>query len=825
MARFFSKMKKSRDNSRLYVGFVLLNAACANVENDYKTSKLAPATPTVTGYYNCPSAVDICPPRDLGQNGTQTNTSVTTTPPAKFNNPPSLIVPAGQVILANGVLENLAVTISDQDGDLECSKALAVKASNSLLLPDSAFAVEGSTNSCKLKITPAANRVGTSWVTVQVSDGEKFEQKSFTVAVTGWEQEAYIKAGNSHKDASFGESVSLGDNLLAVSANFDNSNSSSIITSDRIPEQDLTLDKSGAVFLYRRKGSYWVQDAFIKAGNASANGQFGTSVSVSGNLLAVGASRDKSSSAVITTGLNLPSDSGALGSGSVHVFRWSTTGEGWLREAYIKASNAGAEDEFGSKVSLSGEYLAVSAPLEDSSQTTITNGTGAASADNNRESSGAVYVYKRSGTEDSPSWAQNAYIKAPNSDVADRFGSSVALHNETLVVGSLNEDANQTTITNTASSDNSASESGAVYVFKRSSSGWALEQYIKAPNAQQQHYFGQAVAVNGDRLAVSAPGESSNQQTVTPSPPASSASQKSKSGAVYLFKRSGSTWSLEAFIKVPNSAADYQIGNSLALGTTRLVIGAEHEKSQQSTVSNITPSTGMLQIPEITSPINGVGAAYVYQLNSETSAWAAQAYLKPSNRYFEGFFGRSVSLFNNTVAVGAPGDNSGVKTIITGSPTSLPSTAASSGAVYVYKQVSVSDVPELPAPTYPKLASTLTSTSTSTSSSTSTGTSTGTGTNTGTGTTTTLAALQQQYTNTYSSLIATNCTGCHGASSSFGKLTTFDEVKALSAKVKERLLWNDPATPNKKMPMSKPSFTEQNRTDLANFADALSKLP
>jgi len=134
----------------------------------------------------------------------------------------------------------------------------------------------------------------------------------------------------------------------------------------------------------------------------------------------------------------------------------------WAQEAYIKASNNDADDRFG-HVSLDGDTLAVGALKEASNQTTITNGT-TSSSNNSNSLSGAVYVYKRTGT----TWAQEAYIKASNNGVVDRFGYEVALDGDTLAVGAMDEDSNQTTITNdnsTASSNNSNANSGAAYVY------------------------------------------------------------------------------------------------------------------------------------------------------------------------------------------------------------------------------------------------------------------------------------------------------------------------------------------------------------------------
>ncbi len=93
----------------------------------------------------------------------------------------------------------------------------------------------------------------------------------------------------------------------------------------------------------------------------------------------------------------------------------------WVQEAYIKASNNHADDVFSISVALDGDTLAVGAYEEDSNQTTITNDNSTASSNNSNSDSGAVYVYKRTGT----TWAQEAYIKASNNDAGDNFGLSV----------------------------------------------------------------------------------------------------------------------------------------------------------------------------------------------------------------------------------------------------------------------------------------------------------------------------------------------------------------------------------------------------------------
>ena len=120
-------------------------------------------------------------------------------------------------------------------------------------------------------------------------------------------------------------------------------------------------------------------------------------------------------------------------------------GETFRGGKQVQASNTDAVDRFGISVALSRDTLVVGA-----------EGEGGAS--------GAVYVFRRTGT----TWAQEAYqsyLKASNAEGGDRFGISVALSGDTLAVGAVDED-NNATVVDGDQTDNSAPDSGAVYLFQ-----------------------------------------------------------------------------------------------------------------------------------------------------------------------------------------------------------------------------------------------------------------------------------------------------------------------------------------------------------------------
>src|SRR5262245_44865460 len=216
----------------------------------------------------------------------------------------------------------------------------------------------------------------------------------------------------------------------------------------------------------------WKQVAYVKASNPRAGAQFGYAVALSadGRTLAVGAQMEESAATGVNGNQN---DHSVFSAGAVYVY--ARTGDRWAQQAYVKASNPGADDQFGFAVALSadGSTLAVSAPFEDSAATGI-NGN---QADNSMANSGAVYVFTRSGN----AWSQQAYVKASNTgapDEGDQFGYSIALSSDgnTLVVGAIGEDSNATGINGDQNSEG-AQNSGAAYVFTRSGSTWSQQAY------------------------------------------------------------------------------------------------------------------------------------------------------------------------------------------------------------------------------------------------------------------------------------------------------------------------------------------------------------
>jgi hypothetical protein len=403
----------------------------------------------------------------------------------------------------------------------------------------------------------------------------------FTRSGSGWIQQAYVKPSNPKASAEFGHAVALSadGNTLAVSAFWESSGAKGINGDER----DESIPQAGAVYVFTRRGGTWAQQAYIKASNtgeagtADAFGEgdqfaFSLALSADGSTMAVGALTEDGAAAGINGN---QSDNSAPTAGAVYVF--GRSGTAWSQQAYLKSANVDAGDMFGYAVALSadGSVLAVGAFDEDGSARGINQ-----PPDNRNNGSGAAYVFTRT----AGTWSQQAYIKPSNSEPQDSFGVHVALSDDgrTLLAGALDEDCAATGV-NAAGCDTDWKEDlsmGAAYVFVRDGTTWSQQAFLKASNTGFNDWFGARVALSGDGniAAVGAPLEDSAATGITGRPADDSAGE---AGAVYLFARTGTTWSQQAYIKASNAQAFDEFGSSLAIdrsGTT-LVVTARAEDS------------------------------------------------------------------------------------------------------------------------------------------------------------------------------------------------------------------------------------------------------
>ena len=283
------------------------------------------------------------------------------------------------------------------------------------------------------------------------------------------------------------------------------------------PYEDTGGANGGAVYIYKRDSTtgVWGSEQKILASDKQASDQFGISVSMDGDYAIVGARYE---------------DTGGLQAGAVYIFKKS--GTSWSQQQIIYASDAQAGDNFGHSVGISGDYAIVGAPYEDSG------------ADNG----GSAYIYKRNTSTDV--WGSEQHITASNAGNNDYFGISVSISGDYAIVG--------------ANGENSAS--GGVYIYTRNTStgSWGSEQLIRASDAQGVDEFGYFVNISGDYAIVGSRNEDTG---------------GTDAGAAYIYVRSGTTWSEQQKIQSSDIQAGDQFGESVSINSNYAIVGAWRKNS------------------------------------------------------------------------------------------------------------------------------------------------------------------------------------------------------------------------------------------------------
>ena len=314
-----------------------------------------------------------------------------------------------------------------------------------------------------LVVTATAEDSGTPGVNSDQSDNSKRSAGAayvFRREGTTWSQTAYIKPSNPEVDALFGYSAALSADGRRVAIGGYDEDGSPASTNEF---QDGLVRGTGAVYVFDFDGDTWHQTGYLKASNAERGDSLGVAVVISDDGKTVIATAQDEDG--LSTGINnIPGpdyqDDIRPTTGAVYVF---VEEDGtWSQQAYIKASNTGSGDVFGSRLAVSGDgnVLVVGAQLEDSGS----QGINGFQDDDSALEAGAVYLFTRSGD----TWAQEAYIKGSNTEIFDEFGSSVSISADgsLLAVGAYYEDSAATGVEGDQT-DNSMLEAGAVYLFRR----------------------------------------------------------------------------------------------------------------------------------------------------------------------------------------------------------------------------------------------------------------------------------------------------------------------------------------------------------------------
>jgi hypothetical protein len=315
---------------------------------------------------------------------------------------------AAQIFQRNGTAWNLVATLTANDataGDL-FGTSVAI---------DGDFAV----------ITAAGDNAGAG-----VNSGSAYV---FHRSGGVWTQLIKLTANDGNTGDQFGVSADIDGNRIIIGAFQD----------------DDTATNVGSAYIFEDSGAGFIQTAKL-LGDASAFAEFGTTVSISGESVIVGAH----------------GDSNASGSNAGAAYVFTLVGGQWERQAKLKSSDLAGFDQFGVSVAIDGDVVVV----------------GTSQDDDAGSASGSAYVFERTGS----TWTQKTKLTAPDGAAGDQFGRAVAIDGDRIAIGAFQDNR-----------DAVVANSGSVYIFGLSGGQWINLSQLVASDAATDDNLGRAVAVSG----------------------------------------------------------------------------------------------------------------------------------------------------------------------------------------------------------------------------------------------------------------------------------------------------------------------------------------
>jgi len=340
---------------------------------------------------------------------------------------------------------------------------------------------------------------------------------------------------------------------------------------------------NGAAYVFKRNQDgvdNWGQTKKLTASDGSSDDRFGNAVAISGDTIVVGAEWD---------------DDNGTQSGSAYVFERNKDGaDNWGQVQKLTASDGASTDLFGTSVAISGDTIVIGSFYDDDDGT----------------DSGSAYIYSRN-QSGADSWGQVKKLTASDGAGGDRFGNSVSISGDTVVVGAYWDDEN-------------GGNSGSAYVFERNHDGadnWGQVQKLTASDGAGSDYFGDSVAISSDTVIVGACLDDDN---------------GNNSGSAYVFERNqdgADNWGQVQKLIASDGTTDDQFGCAVSISGDTIVVGAWRDE-------------------------NFTGSAYIFTRNKDGVDWWGQVKkLSASDGAANDDFGYSVAVSDGTVVVGVKGDD------------------------------------------------------------------------------------------------------------------------------------------------------------------------
>lgn len=261
----------------------------------------------------------------------------------------------------------------------------------------------------------------------------------------------------------------------------------------------------GSACVFRYDGSQWVHDQKLLAPDGVAGDWFGISVAIQGEYIFVGADADDNAN-----GIN---------AGSVYIFKQSTSS--WLLQEMILASDGTANDYFGRYISLDDEVAVIGAYYDN-------------------EITGSAYVFKRIGDD----WMEEDKLVASDGEPGDYFGISTSINGQYAIIGAYRDD------------NINGIDAGAVYIFKRTGSGWVEDDRILASDGASYDRFGISTSSEGDSLVIGAYYDDDS------------------TGSAYVWKNTTAGWIEDTKLLASDGKMNNFFGRSVSLAGEYMIIGA-----------------------------------------------------------------------------------------------------------------------------------------------------------------------------------------------------------------------------------------------------------
>ncbi len=329
-------------------------------------------------------------------------------------------------------------------------------------------------------------------------------------------------------------------------------------------------DYTGAAYIFEYNDGIWTQQAKLTSAESEAGDYFGASVSISANHAIVGAVGDDDYM------------------GAAYIFEYKDSN--WTPQSKLIASDDDIADRFGQSVSISGDCAVVGAWLNDAS------GINA----------GSAYIFYRN-EGDANNWGQQARLDAADAANQDRFGYSVSINGEYIIVGAIGDD----------------SYKGSAYIFRYKDSAWTQQAKLMAGDGAASDKFGTSVSTDGYYAIVGA-----------------RLKDESDAGAAYIFAPNEvdpNNWDQKAKLTASDAAANDYFGCSVAIGEGHALVGAYANDDSGSSS----------------------GSAYIFGPNEiNPDNWDQLAKLTASDANAGDYFGFSVAVgIGRRAIVGAQGND------------------------------------------------------------------------------------------------------------------------------------------------------------------------